>query len=144
MLKHIPYNCYDDDEITYRDSRECFADDYLKIYNGQLNISPTNGSHRLTPDVCARNWIDYDFSNLFDERGMGRLIMLVAGMLFCIENGGIADDDPVDLAYNTWLVIQDFNTGEFDDLFRPGDLKELKSDIKKIMDYFDQLPKLKG
>ena len=144
MLKHIPYDGYDDDEISYHDCRKYYFDDYEKIYNGRLNKTSTDGTHRLTPDVCVRNWIDYNFVYDFDECGMERLVMLVAGMLYCIDNGGVADDDPVALAYNVWLDIQDFNTGEFDDLFRPDDLKELKADIKKIMDYFDQHPKLKG
>lgn len=144
MLKHIPYDGYDDDEITYYDCRKCYVNDYEKIYNGRLNKSPTDGTHRLTPDVCVRNWIDYDCVYDFDECGMERLVMLVAGMLFCMENGGVPDDDPADLAYNTWLAIQDFSTGEFDDLFRPDDLAALKADIAKINGYFDQHPKLKG
>ncbi|MGN0648952.1 MAG: hypothetical protein ACI4KM_00805 [Oscillospiraceae bacterium] len=135
MLRHIALYGYDDEEITYRTCLECNIDDYQKIYNRP---------HNLSPDVCVKNWIEYDSLNLFDECGMERLIMLVAGMLFCIENGGIADDDPVDLAYNAWLAIQDFKTGEFDDLFTPDDLIELKNDIARIDEYFDAHPKLKG
>lgn len=144
MLKRIPYDGYDDDEITYRDCRKCYVDDYEKIYNGPLNKSTADETHRHTPDICVRNWINYDSINDFDECGMERLVMLIAGMLFCMDNGGISDDDPAELAYNTWLAIQDFSTGEFDALFRPGDLADLKADIRKINEYFDQHPKLKG
>lgn len=133
MLKHIPLDCYD--EVPYQ----------AVIYDHLNRIEQYfTRAGKKNADRCIKGYIEYEHDGTFDECGMERLVLLVAGMLFCIENGGIADDDPVDLAYNTWLDIQDFNTGEFDDLFRPDDLKELKSDIKKIMDYFDQHPKLKG
>ena len=133
ILKRIPLEYYEDSENNYSD----IMDSYI------LECKDLLHTFGCSSDVCVKNCL-YENEPVTSESGMDYLVMLVAGMLFCIENGGIADDDPVDLAYNTWLAIQDFNTGEFDDLFRPDDLEELKADIKKIMDYFDQHPKLKG
>ena len=65
-------------------------------------------------------------------------------MLWAIEHGGISDEDPVDLAYNTWLALKDFSTGNYDDLFTPEDLVLVKQDIKTLYDYFDEHPLLKG
>ena len=135
MLKHIPLDDYEEGYFTYRD----IYNNRFKIFERYFADSSTNET-----DKFVKSWIDYDLNYFFDERGMERLVIMIAGMIFCMEHGGISDNDPVDLAYNVWLDIQDFNTGEFDDLFRPDDLKELKADIKKIMDYFDQHPKLKG
>ena len=145
MLKRIPLDDYiDDDEITYRSCVECYMDDYRKIYEGRLNKDPITGTHRHTPDICVRNRIDYDLNLAFDEFGMDRLVMLIAGMLFCIENGGIPEDDPADLEYTAWYDLQDFCTGNYDDLFKPGDIADIKQDVKTILDYYDAHPALKG
>lgn len=133
ILKRIPLEYYEDSENNYSDIMESYILECKDLLNA-LGCSS---------DMCVKNCL-YENEPVTGESGMDYFIMLIAGMLFCMENGGIADDDPVDLAYNTWLAIQDFNTGEFDDLFRPDDLADLKSDIKKITEYFDQHPKLKG
>ena len=143
MLKHIPLHDYDE-ETEYRFCIECNQDYYRKIYEGRLNKDPITGIHKHTPDICVRNWINYDSINVFDECGMGRLVLLIAGMLFCIENGGIPDDDPADLAYTAWYDLQDFRTGNYDDLFRPNDLADIKQDVKFLLDYYDEHPALKG
>lgn len=144
MLKRIPYNGYDDDQITYCDFRECYMEDYRELYNNSYNKDQDTGLHRTTPDICVRNWIDYDLNLMFDECGMDRLIMLIAGILFCIENGGIPEDDPADLAYTAWYDLQDFCTGNYDDLFKPDDIADIKQDVKTILDYYDAHPSLKG
>ena len=145
MLKHIPLHDYiDDDEITYRICIECYQEYYRKFYNNRYNKDPITGIHSHPPDICVRNWIDYYLDLMFDEFGMQRLVMLIAGMLFCIENGGIPDDDPADLAYTTWYDLQDFCTGNYDDLFRPNDLADIEQDVKFLLDYYDEHPALKG
>ncbi len=135
MLKHIPLGFYFEDPYTYR---EVIGEHTNKLEQYFIRAEKKNA------DCCVKGYIDYEHDGAFDECGMERLVMLIAGMLFCMDNGGISDDDPADLAYNTWLAIQDFSTGEFDDLFRPGDLADLKADIRRINEYFDQHPKLKG
>ena len=135
MLKHIPLECYFEDPYTYR---EVINEHTTKLQQYFTRAGKKNA------DRCVKGYIEYELDGVFDECGMERLVMLVAGMLFCMENGGVPDDDPADLAYNAWLAIQDFSTGEFDDLFHPDDLAALKADIAKINGYFDQHPKLKG
>ena len=145
MLKRIPLFEYkDDDEATYRICVECYMDDYRKLYNNSYNKDQVTGIHRTTPDICVRNRIDYDLDRVFDEFGMERLVMLIAGILFCLENGGIPEDDPADLAYTAWYDLQDFCTGNYDDLFKPGDIADIKQDVKTILDYYDAHPALKG
>ncbi len=135
MLKRIPYDGYDDSEITYADCRESYKSHYNKLYLYD---------EKRRADKSVKGWIEWDSIEMFDECGMERLIMLIAGMLFCIENGGIPENDPADLAYTAWYDLQDFCTGNYDDLFKPGDIADIKQDVKTILDYYDAHPALKG
>ena len=76
MLKRIPYDGYDDSEITYADCRESYKSHYNKLYLYD---------EKRRADKSVKGWIEWDSIEMFDECGMERLIMLIAGMLFCIE-----------------------------------------------------------
>ena len=61
-------------------------------------------------------------------------VAMLAGMLFMIEN----NDVEADQAYGTNYDIKDFESGEYDDLFRPEDLKLIKEDIRIIKEYLSK------
>lgn len=102
--------------------------------------------HRIckNADKCVRGAIALHFSEDFDEETMDKFIMLVSGMLWAIEHGGIEDDDPESLAYNAWSALEDFSTGNYDDLFTQEDFVLIKQDAKRLYDYFEEHPALKG
>lgn len=133
MLKHIEASCYDEDKY---EAQKAF---YVRSYDRVCyeNEEPE------TPDKTVRGTLMTFYPEDFDEEGMDKFIMLVSGMLWAIEHGGIADDDPEDLAYNVWLALKDFSTGNYDDLFTPEDLILVKQDVKTLYDYFDKHPLLK-
>ena len=134
MLKHIGAWC--DDGDNYEKVKAFYTDNYNRVYrvNNQAEA----------PDKTVKKTIMTFHAEDFDEETMDKLIMLISGMLWAIEHGGIADDDPKDLAYNVWLAIKDFSTGDYDDLFTPEDLALVKQDIRTLLDYFDAHPSLKG
>lgn len=132
MLKHIEPSCYDEDK--YEAAKRFYERDYINLYK--------RGGHAA--DDCVRSATVMYNSEDFDEEGMDKFIILVSGMLWAIEQGGIADDDPVSLAYNVWDALKDFSTGNYDDLFTPEDLVLIKKDVKTLYDYFDKHPALKG
>lgn len=133
MLKHIEASCYDEEK--YEAQKAYFTNDYNRI---------CRENDPETPDKTVKGTLMTFYPEDFDEEGMDKFIMLVSGMLWAIEHGGIFDEDPVDLAYNTWLALKDFSTGNYDDLFTPEDLVLVKQDIKTLYDYFDEHPLLKG
>ncbi len=132
MLKHIAADCYD--EVRYEES--------VAFYNKEYD-SVSEVIHKKADRVVVGTLMTF-FSDDFDRGTMEKFIMLVSGMLWAMDHGGIDDDDPEDLAYNVWDVLKDFSTGDYDDLFTPEDLVLVKRDIKRIYDYFDEHPSLKG
>ena len=74
----------------------------------------------------------YAMEEDMDENGMEKFVAMICGMLFQIEHNDVEPD----LAYGTNWDIDDFETGNYDDLFSETDLKLLKADIKFIKDYF--------
>ena len=134
MLKHIEASCYNEDK--YEAQKAFYVISYDRVC--YENEEPE------TPDKTVRGTLMTFYPEDFDEEGMDKFIMLVSGMLWAIEHGGIADDDPEDLAYNVWLALKDFSTGNYDDLFTPEDLILVKQDVKTLYDYFDKHPLLKG
>ncbi len=134
MLKHIEASCYD--EEGYEKIKDYYTKEYDRVCTENKSPEPA--------DKTVRGTLMTFYPEDFDEEGMDKLIMLISGMQWAIANGGIADDDPESLAYNVWYAIEDFSTGNYDDLFTPEDLKLVKQDIKLLYDYFDENPSLKG
>lgn len=98
----------------------------------------------ISPGPCLKAAIFYYYEIELDENEMDLFFLFISGVLWAINNGGIPDDDPSDLAYNAWLVLNEFATGEFDDLFTPEDLVLIKKDLEKVFAYYDEHPTLKG
>lgn len=80
----------------------------------------------------------HGFDTSMDENGMEKFVAMLAGMLFMMEH----DDVEPDQAFGTNWDINDFETGEYDDLFTPEDLRLIKADIKKIKDFLADHPEL--
>lgn len=88
MLNRIPPSCYPDEE-NYRS--------LIDHYREQFDCMP------IEPERVAAGVINLMFTEEFDEEGMDKLIMLIAGMIWTIEKNALTDDDPRNLAYNTWF-----------------------------------------
>lgn len=78
--------------------------------------------------------IDY----YMNEHGMDKFVAMLAGMLFMIEHNDVEPDQ----AYGTNYDIKDFESGEYDELFTPKDLKLIHEDINIIKEYLSKNPQL--
>lgn len=128
VLHRIPLEDYD--EFDYVDYRDSCMDGFNSYYD--CKVIP----HTVLQSV--RGYYHHGFDSAMDDNGMDKFVAMIAGMLFMIAHNEV---DPQQ-AYATAWDIRDFETGNYDDLFRPDDLKLLKSDIKKVKDYLDQHPEL--
>lgn len=121
VLQKIPY----DQEFTYIETKEC----YLEELNRKKQEASVAG--------CV-NWLMEDYSQSMDANGMEKFVIMLASMLFMMENESV---DP-DTAYGVKWDILDFETGEYDHLFRTEDLSRIKEDVKIINRYLGEHPKL--
>ena len=137
MLKRIALEPYGLKDNIYKNYKDGYIRDYDEIY--EHFIRNKEDITKCVHAVCASLYAED-----FDEEGMDKLVMLVSGMLWSIEHDALPDDDPESLAYNTWFAIEDFSTGNYDDLFLPDDLVMLKKDVQTLYDYFEAHPSLKG
>lgn len=124
-LQRIPIEDYD--ECGYRDFKEMFFYDF----NAILRLSKCTA-------IEAVNTSYYHSDALMDENGMEKLVAMIAGMLYMIEHNDVENDQ----AYGTNYDINTFETGDYDDLFTPDDLKLIRGDIKIIKDYLAEHPEL--
>lgn len=123
-LQRKPLNFYD--ECNYVDTRESNW--------GQMEWYYDYGGD----PIKSVDAVFYDMEYDMDENAMEKFVLMITGMLFQIDKGVVE----ADLAYGTNYDINDFKTGEYDDLFTPEDLKLLKADIKTIEDYLSKHPEL--
>lgn len=124
-LKKIPL--FDYPNCEYAD----YKDMHFKSFNqfladGCLVIHAVNGHYY------------HKYDHTMDENGMGKFVAMLAGMLFMIEHGSMDED----IAYNVYCDIQDFETGEYDDLFTDADLVLIREDIAIIKEYLSKNPHL--
>ena len=76
----------------------------------------------------------HGFDSSMDENGMDKFVAMLAGMLFMIQHNDVEKDQ----AYGTNLDIQDFETGEYDELFTEEDLRLIREDIATIKAYLSK------
>ena len=76
----------------------------------------------------------HGFDSSMDENGMDKFVAMLAGMLFMIQHNDVEEDQ----AYGTNLDIQDFETGEYDELFTDEDLRLIREDIAIIKTYLSK------
>ncbi|MED9969925.1 MAG: hypothetical protein UFA98_07955 [Ruminococcus sp.] len=87
---------------------------------------------------CVNGHYYLGFDYYMDENGMDKFVAMIAGMLFMMEHN---DVEPAQ-AQGTLIDIQDFESGDYDNLFTPEDLILIKKDIQKIKDYIAKRPEL--
>ncbi len=80
----------------------------------------------------------HGFDTAMDENGMDKFVAMLVGMLFMIEHNDVEPDQ----AFGTNWDINDFETGNYDDLFTNEDLRLIKADIKIIKEYLTEHPEL--
>lgn len=125
-LQRIPPDMYN--ECGYEETKEMFIDDFNQF------INETN----CTAIQAVNSSYYHGFDTLMDENGMDKFIAMIAGMLFMMNHNEVEADQ----AYGTNYDINDFETGEYDDLFTPEDLELIRADIKIIKDYLSKHPEL--
>lgn len=118
VLQRIPL------KFSYSEIKED-AFDYFERYE-----------RRMSPEDQARfsavnTAYFYDFEPEMDANGVEKLILMIAGMLYEMEH----DEVNADQAFGTNWDIEDFETGNYNDLLTPADLVLIREDIKKIKTY---------
>lgn len=127
VLQRIPLEDYYEPGCGYNDTKEHDMKMFKRFQeNGCTVLQCVNGTYY------------YKLETDMDENGMEKFVAMIAGMLFMIEHNEVNPDQ----AYGTNYDIEDFETGDYDDLFTPEDLKLIKADIKIIKDYLKEHPDL--
>ena len=122
-------------KIPMFDYPDCGHEDVKKFYYNSFNqFLDADCTVRQAVNGHYYHGIDY----LMDENGMDKFVAMLTGMLFMIEH----DEVEPDQAFGTNWDINDFETGEYDDLFTDEDLKLIKADITRIKDYLSKHPEL--
>ena len=125
VLQRIPI------ESNYADLKE-FAMSKFPIYSMTREHLPH------APWYAVNGAYYYVFEEEMDENGMEKLALMIAGTLYQM---GKCDVDP-DQAYGTNWDIEDFDTGNYDDLFTEEDIHLIREDIAKIKEYLSLHPEL--
>lgn len=121
--------------IPMCDYSTCEYEDVKEIYNRCFNEYIEEGCTVLQ---AVNGYYYHCIDDLMDENGMDKFVAMLAGMLFMIEHNDVETDQ----AYGTNWDINDFETGEYDDLFTSEDLNLIKADIEKIKNYLSEHPEL--
>ena len=125
-LQRIPY------ENEYGDI------DYAEIKRSNFRLFRQFLKEGCTVLQAVNGTYYYRFEGEMNQNGMRKLLNMVHGLLFMIEHGDVEKDQ----AYGTLYDIRDFETGEYDDLFTPEDLRLLKADIAAVKEYMHKHPEL--
>ena len=123
-LQKIPFENYDGD--SYEDTVKCHTGSMQNIYKLNTEIFKS-----------VRCVLGLYEEEMF-ECGMEKLALMLAAMLFEIEKGEITTQ----LAKLTLKDIEDFETGEYDNLFNAEDLVCVKRDINIIKEYLNEHPEV--
>ena len=118
---------FDYPNCDYIASKELHFDSFKQFVKSGCTISQAVNGHYY-------HGIDYEI----EENGMDKFIAMLAGMLFMIEH----NDVDTDQAYGTYYDIKDFESGEYNELFTPEDLKLINEDINIIKEYLSKNPQL--
>lgn len=125
ILQRIPMCDYP--TCGYEDVKEI----YNRIFNDYIEAD-------CTVWQAVNGFYYHSIDNLMDENGMDKFVAMLTGMLFMIEHNDVEPDQ----AFGTNWDINDFESGEYDDLFTTEDLKLIKNDIKIIKEYLSNHPEL--
>lgn len=75
-------------------------------------------------------WLE-QYDTFIQEGGLTRLYMHLASIIHEIEQGEVDQRD----AHFAFMDLEDFMTGNFDDLVKPHEREEVKADVKRVHDY---------
>ena len=75
-----------------------------------------------------------DWEDDMNEHGMTKFALVLSGLLYMIEKNEVHRKHVFEVLWD----ILDFETGEYDDLFTPEDLKLIKADVKEVMDFINK------
>ena len=123
-LQKIPFDNYEGD--SYENMIICHTDSFQNIYKRNVEIFKS-----IRCDLGL-----YEEEML--QNGMDKFALMLAAMLFEIEKGEITTQ----LAKLTLKDIEDFETGEYDNLFNAEDLVCVKRDINIIKEYLNEHPEV--
>lgn len=125
VLQRIPMFDYPD--CGYVDVKKMHFRSFNQFIAGDCTVCQAVNGHYY-----------HGFDTTMDENGMDKFVAMLAGMLFMIEH----DEVEADQAFGTNWDINDFESGEYDDLFTAEDLRLIKADIKIIKEYLSKHPEL--
>lgn len=91
-------------------------------------------SDGCTIKQCVKGHYYHGIDIYIDENGMDKFVAMITGMLFMIEHNYFDEEQAINIS----LDIKDFETGEYDELFTPEDLKLVLEDIRIIKDFLKQ------
>ncbi len=118
---------FDYPECDYNEAKKMDFRSYNQFLNSGCTIKQ-----------CVKGHYYHGIDNFIEENGMDKFVAMLTGMLFMIEHDYVDKEQ----AINTSLDIKDFETGEYDELFTPEDLKFISADIKTIKEFFEKHPQI--
>lgn len=121
--------------IPMFDYPNCDYETVKEVYYRTLNQYLKEG---CTVRQCVNGLYCHHIDHRMNENGMNKLVAMLIGMLFMLEHNDVEQDQ----AYGVNLDIQDFETGEYDDLFTEKDLSLIREDITIIKNYLSKHPEL--
>ncbi len=122
-------------KIKMFDYPECDYSETKKMHFRSYNQFLSDG---CTIKQCVKGHYYHGIDIYIDENGMDKFVAMITGMLFMIEHNYVDEEQ----AINTSLDIKDFETGEYNELFTPEDLKLISADIKTIKEFFEKHPQI--
>lgn len=122
-------------KIPMFDYPNCDYESYKKMLFRSFNRYLDEGCTILQ---CVNGHYYHGIDSFMNQNGMDKFVAMLVGMLFMIEH----NDVEADQAYGTNLDIQDFETGEYNDLFTPEDLVLIHKDIETVKTYLSKHPEL--
>lgn len=88
----------------------------------------------FTTYTVVKTAYHYDWEDDMNEHGMTKFALVLSGLLYMIEKNEVHRKHVFEVLWD----ILDFETGEYDDLFTPEDLKLIKADVKEVMDFINK------
>ena len=117
-----------DKDFSYDEIKQDALDSYSRSYSAIDEEDELK--HCKIAVVTKLFWED----DCVEEYGMTLLVLVISAMLFCMKKQAVYPE----LLENVKDYIAYFDTGEYDELFEPDDLKDIKADIAIIKAYISK------
>ena len=119
-------------KIPYKGDYQWFKSYFINKTDGVNNLKEYSLEKAI--DVS----MNYFFEEELEDNGMNRLVLFIDAFLYAIEHGATHPD----FIHEVEQYIQDFETGEYDDLFTEKDLSFIREDIAIIKNYLSNHPEV--